>query len=288
MHTSQIEEFRAFAFKAKGFVSSEDARRTESFREFCNNAHRVVLGPLRSQHASIREKLRILVDCFIPESLDLLRLSGHTYREDEYTELIKWVLNGAALSEPWLALMSQKAWLGSLGIGIEISWPGEITTQLFTDDGIPDIVIRFAEMVVVVEAKTGSAEHSTPQGQQQTIAYEGAVRRKLKIPLNQRIVVVFLTTDGAEAANPQAICTTYLAFCRAIAPILSASSLPPAARYALSLLVTHLSTCAVPDGVDVRQLFSSNSNESTELSLERLLDGIQMLKVLTEMLGEDN
>jgi hypothetical protein len=107
--------------------------------------------------------------------------------------------------------------------------------------------------VLVVEAKTGSVEHETPDAEMQTKAYPKHVRKTLGLPADYLVKVVFLTLEGDEAANEDAILITYLDVVRTLALTLQPDELSNELRWAYATIFTHFLAHATPEGVDVAE-----------------------------------
>lgn len=138
---------------------------------------------------------------------DLLQLAGYTGVENAYTRLLGWVLGDDNPSP--LAAAVQRVWVSRLVPEATFSKPLKVHVELETSVGRPDVVMVSDELLVVVEAKTGTREHEAAQtGEQQTVAYE---RVPNDVPVSSKAppVIVFLTVRGERAANGAAINTTY-------------------------------------------------------------------------------
>jgi hypothetical protein len=178
--------------------------------------------------------------------------------ENSYTKLVAWSLSPDVHGEG-LATRMQKAWLCSLGIAeaSSIRHPEEPVPFLLTEDGIPDLVFKYPNFVVVVEAKTGTGEHSTPSGQPQSVAYPESVSKALRLAASTPVYMVYLTPSGESAANEDAIATTYVAFAVALASGLREENLSPEVLVLMKLLITHLVCSAVPVGLNLRLVFGN-------------------------------
>jgi hypothetical protein len=116
------------------------------------------------------------------------------------------------------------------------------------------LILEYDKFVVVLEAKTGSEEHEAPSGILQTMAYPDAVRRAVHIDRSKPVYIVFITPDKSEAANPEAINTTFVEFALSLAAALETIPLPDDLRFAYAMLFTHFLTYAVPPGIDTRSV----------------------------------
>ena len=236
---SDVEGFRAFLDTARDAVPElvMEAQLVR-FDEFLEQSRAVLAAPLHAKAASIADFVRLASSWATRH--DLLRTARRRYDEDAYTELIAWALHPE--TDPKSALARQRGWLESLlsKTAPRIEKPGIPTTQIVTDTGVPDLVVEFDSFTVVVEAKTGSREHDAARcGRAQTLAYPDAVRRALRMPVDKRIVMVFLTPDARQAANTTAVNTSYGTLAAALARSLTGFDLPPDLRAAFSVLFSH-------------------------------------------------
>jgi hypothetical protein len=106
--------------------------------------------------------------------------------------------------QPKVARRCQRALLASLGIdGKRLVEPVDPQTQFDTGISRPDLVMHFEKLgfVLVVEAKTGSDEHETPDGVMQCRAYPPHVRNKLRLDHDYPVKVVYLTPNGDDAED---------------------------------------------------------------------------------------
>ena len=249
--TAATERFHEFVARSRALLhttASNDP--SDAFRSFVEQASPLIVAPIRQALVELRERVRLLRPWIMPH--DLLAVAGLEYNEDAYTELIAWALHPR--THPPSAKPRQRAWLESLRlpVGNELWSPADPITQVSTADGIPDLVLRYDDIVVVVEAKTGSAEHDTPSGTPQTRAYPRAVANALRLAPYIPVHIVFLTPDRRAADNPDAVCTSYLDFVVALARALDPAELPDDLRTAFKMLFTHLTLHAVPLGYDSR------------------------------------
>jgi hypothetical protein len=126
---------------------------------------------------------------------------------------------------------------------------------VFTDDGIPDLVMDFGKFAIVVEAKTASYEHAAPSGISQTLAYPSAIARKLGRPIED-IEMIYISPDGHEAQNEKATMTTFVTFALSLASVLETEELPPDTRTAYKMVITHFLTTATTSSASVRELIT--------------------------------
>lgn len=217
---------------------------TDPFRQFVALAVPLVVADIRGHLPAIARRAALAAHWLVRD--DLLAVAGFGFVEDAYTELMAWALHPD--TDPASAVDRQQAWLESVCLDNRIC--GELSCvpqpQFITDDGIPDLVLCYDHLTVVVEAKTGSAEHAAPSGNPQTVAYPGAVRDRLKLSSEARVEVIFITPNRRLAANSEAKVTTYAEFALALAGVLDARALHPETRAAYAMLFTHLLTCATP------------------------------------------
>ncbi len=127
----------------------------------------------------------------------------------------------------------------------------EPETQVRTNDGVPDLVMRFGPHVLCVEAKTASAEHPAPaSGKAQTVAYPDAIRDTLRLSPEARVPVVFITLDGRPAANVEAVSATYAQFALAVVGGLEPFDVPRPIWATYAVLFTHLLGLSAAPGTD--------------------------------------
>jgi hypothetical protein len=205
---------------------------------------------------------------------DLLRAAGVSYVENAYANLMSWALDPA--THPPTAALRQRCWLQAIGIDLpcneECCQP---ITQLVTDDGIPDLVLRFKNLIVIVEAKTGTLEHDTPTSAlPQTIAYAASVRAHWRVDHSTALETVFITPDGSAAANPKAKRSTYAGFAIAFAAALNSHPLPPETRAAFAMLITHFLSCSSSSGPATNQMLDQVTTWSTQADWS---DDVQVL-----------
>jgi hypothetical protein len=223
----------------------------DAFRQFINNSMPLVVAEIKQQ-LPLLARLAVLSSKWLIQH-DLLAVAGFGGVEDAYTELMAWALHPA--THPPSAASRQHAWLRKLGLDTS-AFKDEVCiprTQFVTEDGIPDLVLRYASYTVVVEAKTGTTEHVVPSGTLQTLAYPEAVRRKLEIPNHESIEIVFITPAGREAANRAAKITTFIDFAVCLAEALEREPLAADTRAAFALVITHFLTCSLPGNIPVRE-----------------------------------
>lgn len=247
--TALAGQFRDFIAAATTITSGSSV---EGFQTFVREAMPLLFADIRNLLPEIAERATLTTRWLT--NADLLAVAGFRFVEDAYTELMAWALRPA--THPASGVERQAAWLKVLGVDADDypSDPCEPFTQMQTEDGIPDLVMALPTMTICVEAKTGSTEHPTPSGQPQTLAYPVSVRRALLAAADHRVKMVYLTPDGHEAENPEAVCTTYVEFVLAVAGALEGHDLPPDTRAAFRMLFTHLLTHATPPSTDAPAL----------------------------------
>lgn len=269
-----IDQFRLFVDKAehllppetkssKASKSIEPAKLNDTpkpsssplpeFQCFIEKATPLVVANIKSLLPLIAGRAAIAKRWLVDH--DLLAIAGLSFIEDAYTELMAWALHPA--THPESAQRRQLAWLKAVGLE-GIGKPNACTpkTQMITEDGIPDLVLQFEQTTVVLEAKTGSAEHNTPSGQPQTIAYPKSVRGKLNLSPEHKIEVVFITPDRRPAENPQAKATTFIEFVFALSTVLDREKLAHDTRIAYAMLFTHFLTYATETDASARELIN--------------------------------
>ena len=225
---------------------------TQEFQTFVDQALPLVVAGLKKDLPVLTDRARLAKRWLVPD--DLLAVAGLSYVENSYTELMAWALRPDTHAAS--ALRRQQAWLDSLEpkINLVLEKPANLWTQVATDDGIPDLILKFEQGVIIVEAKTGTVEHVAPLGEMQTVAYEVAVRKKYDFAITVPVYVVLISPDGQKAVNTEARNTSYVSFALALAEQLEAEELPPDTKAAYRMLVTHYLTCATSSTVPVREL----------------------------------
>jgi hypothetical protein len=257
---------------------------TKEFQAFVDEALPMVVAGLKKDLPALMERARLAVRWLVPD--DLLAVAGLSYVENSYTELMAWALRPD--THPASALRRQQAWLESLKPKIELvtQQPAHPWTQVGTDDGIPDLILKFEQGVIIVEAKTGTFEHAAPSGATQTVAYEAAVRKKYDLASTVPVYVVLISPNGQEAANPEARNTSYVGFALALAKLLEIEQLPPDTRAAYRMLFTHFLTCATSSTRPVRELVEAiaawpdDCQSDGQIPLDRLNDLSVAMKCL--------
>ena len=248
-----VLRFRGLLERApEALVRSRSIRQeppTQRFREFAHEAQGALLRQVSTELPRLLNTLRGLARWLVRH--DLLTIAGLAGFEDPYTELVAWLF--APSTHPVSALRRQRALLTAMGVERTLlpSSPAEPRTQLWTDDGVPDLVLRWNSLVAVIEAKTGSLEHATPSGRQQTEAYPDAVRRALACSLEDQIRIAFLTPDGRAGANPDATRITYPLLVRLVAEALDLDEVDAETRWALGAVFTHLLRHGAPSHLDL-------------------------------------
>ncbi len=256
---TKVERFKRFMAAARPLLatvehSSTASRRgappTASFRAFVERATPVATAHARALIRRLTPVGRTLRPWLVPH--DLLEVAGYAYVETAYTSLLSWALFPPG--RPDAALACQRAWASRVASGLVVHRAAEPYHQLWTEDGIPDLVLVYDDGVLVVEAKTKSAEHGAPSGAPQTVAYALAAPGALGVEhAHKTCHLVYLTTDRSKPAYPQAVASTYaeLAFALAAAGQTLAADDP--LRPAYAMLITHFVRCAVPRGANVEE-----------------------------------
>lgn len=273
-----IDQFRRFIELSRTLIATVHVDSpVSSFQQFLQESTPLLIDPIRTSLEKLGGRLALMQRWLVAH--DLLRIAGFTYAEDPYTELIAWAIHPN--THPDSAMQRQRAWLRSFPFDacLDFIRAAIPETQLFTNDGIPDLILKYESFVVVVEAKTGSAEHTAPSGALQTVAYPDAVRHRLSLDESIPIYIVFLTPDRRAAANPKAVNTTFAEFSLSLAAELETVSLPEDLRWAYRMLLTHFFTCAVPRGVDVLSLLRK-ANEWIEHRDDRALLASKLNEIL--------
>lgn len=234
--TEVIDRFRAFVRRARDLAPPPPC---DQFRAFVAAATDCLAGDLLPRVRRHRPELQRLAEWLVEDRFDILAVAGFRWVEDAYSDLIAWSLSPDV--HPESALARQKAWLTRVGVPEAAGFTALATpqTRVWTDDGIPDLYLQFSELLVVVEAKTGTGEHETPSGLPQTTAYAAALRRHLGLT-DCAVRTLFLTPDGADPADPAAIPTTYADFVYAVVLAFRPADFPPAFAHSLRIVLTHL------------------------------------------------
>lgn len=250
-----IGQFRQFIQLAVDLLPAiQPAFPSSDFARYIHQSAPLLATPIRNAVELLRPRLALIQRWLL--SHDLLRIGGFTYAEDPYTELIAWALHPD--THPASAISRQAAWLNSFPFGTQFrpDAPAIPKTQVLTPDGIPDLVLEYEALAVVVEAKTAAAEHPAPSGTPQTLAYPAALRRLLGLDDSKPIYVIFITPHRTKAANRDAFNTTFVEFCMSLAPALELMSVPEESRWTYAMLFTHFFTSAVPLNIDTRSIIN--------------------------------
>lgn len=224
-----IADFRAFVAKAEPIVTS---RAREALRRIAPDAQRVL--PWLTKH-------------------DLIAIAGYSRAEESYTRLLQWALEAGGQAE--IALRVQRALLEHLGIEHDLQAPLEVRIEVETEHGRPDLVLFDSSLLVVIEAKTDTQEHETPNGLPQTVDYPN-VGPALDIP-NARVAMVFLTPDRRRAANPEAKLLSFAEIAFVLANAMTMMAVDDDLRAGYRLLITHWLERGGPRGFDVAKALRS-------------------------------
>jgi hypothetical protein len=247
-----VSRFESFAAEARGLMSPKAAAPVprevrRRFERFASLASDLLLGRTNQYVPWLSEALKPLERSL--EAEDVLRIAGITHDEDRYTELLSWLLRPAAHHR--LGEACQRAWVRH-ATGREPLIAVAPRTQVWTDDGIPDLVLPYPERPLIVEAKTRTAEHATPRTRQmQTVSYPAAVNSALGLPPDGPTDVVFLTLDRAAPANATARAMSYLESAQVLAAVVETQPAPDDVRAAYRIVLGHLARAAVPTDFDL-------------------------------------
>lgn len=245
-----LARFRAFVGSAQQQVAGPSP--VSSFAAFTESAATVLAAEASDLLDELRQSLEIVAPWLLPH--DALAIAGVTHSEDPYTELLAWLLGEAAHPASVAARQRHFLMIAAPELLAQVTLPGEVRTQVTTDDGIPDLVIQFDQGLLIVEAKTGTGEHPTPSGTPQTLAYPEAVRRAFGLGANTPVSVAFLTLDGALPANPRAVSVTWAGSALAVCRSLHDTDLPGRARTTFAVVLNHLLTASSDgDGLAFRR-----------------------------------
>jgi hypothetical protein len=240
-----------------GVRTGQSDRRAESvaaFQSLLERATGLALRAVADRSAEIREIATLEAAWAVRH--DLLAEAGLSFVEDAYTNLLAWTLKPE--THPESALRRQTAFLSQVWpeISFRPAAPTEPRTQVWTEDGIPDLVLKFPSTVFVVEAKTGSEEHETPDGKSQTVAYPAAVRRRWGLPADVPVFMALLSPDGRRAASPEAVSCSYLDVSVALMRSMEAEGLDGSDRASFGLVFTHWLGHATPLAERLRPLLA--------------------------------
>ena len=140
-----------------------------------------------------------------------------------------------------------------------------------------DLLLPFSTHPVVVEVKTESDEHPAPSGKAQTFAYPDAARKKLGLGPQDRVHMVFLTPDGRDAENPEAICRSFARFAHVIAEGLEQVEVPDHLRSPFAMVITMLAKYCSPSIIEAMRW---QSNMTDNQLIHRAGDFSVMTKLL--------
>lgn len=243
-----LDRFRAFIARAGPLAAKPHAEAPiHQFHAFLAAAVPLVLRPLERHIPRLRRFADDAHRWHHPH--DLLDIAGFACLENPYTELLAWALRPAV--HPASALDRQAALLACFGKTASVAT--EPLTQVVTADGIPDLVLHWPDLVVVIEAKTGSLEHETPSGAWQTEAYPASVREALDVAAGVDVRVGYLTPDGHGARSADAVPITFLGVVERLMGALAGHELHPRTEASFAMLFTHFVDHAGPQGGRVRR-----------------------------------
>lgn len=271
---NRLQEFQSFLVASRQLRvfhrSATTRERIVSFEGFRTAAINLLVARLGSDEVKQQLTLSLTALQLAVENSppDVLAVAGLTFKENAYSELIRWAFcpraNGA------LAIACQRRWLARLGLaGLSAADDvAQVTSQIRTaDGGIPDLIFRFPTWVLIVEAKTGTAEHITTDGNYQSESYPNFVQRELRLPDSMQVRLVLLTPDRAAAVAANAKTATYLEVAAVLAEAVQQMAPPPPVRAAYQLIIRHLATKAVRRelafGTLAEALSSSESSPDT-------------------------
>jgi hypothetical protein len=262
-----VETLPAF----REFLAAVTHLNHDRFAAFLERASRSLVVPLRGQWEALQPQLVVLqrwmTDC---DLLDRIVTD-----EDSYSELIAWALS------PATNLQTAEAVQRNLLANLEIDWqpavPVEPSTQFSTEGGTLDLLLPFTPHPIVVEVKTESDEHAAPSGRAQTFAYPDAARKKLGLGPQDPVHMVFLTPDGREAENPEAICRSFARFALVIAEGLEQVEVPDRLRSPFGMVITMLARYYFPS---IDEAIRWQSNMTDDQLIQRAGDFSVMTKLL--------
>lgn len=272
-----IDTFRSFVVGAQQLT--RDRADIDDFSAFVRDSELKLLGPIKEVLPHLLRSIRTLCRWCHEPSVDLLQIAGISGREDSYTELIRWCLSPD--DNPHIAGPLQQEWLEMLGIS-QNKETVEPRTQYQTADGIPDLVLVRSDCLVIVEAKVWTGEHPAPSGQPQTVAYPDAALKRIKrvVP----VFMVYLTPWGSKDENPQAINTTWLTFCLALARTLDRIRTDGDRTMACRQIITHLLGHATPASLNFHALAAQMRDADSRDVSDNLRSNIAELETLWQLL----
>lgn len=248
-----VPRFEQFLQQLQSVMSSD--QELGRFMGFVTQCESVIAEALADPLAHAKSVVQPIMPLIDSTDVDLLQIAGIQGDENRYTNLIAWMLSPQ--TNRTLAKAIQHHWLRQVGLSRNsFDEPARVITQVVTDDGIPDLILIFPDSVIIVEAKTETAEHPTPGGQMQTFAYPPAVRRFFRLPDEFPIHIFFLTMDGTLPANPEAHSTTYLDVCFAVGAALQETQVSASLRSGCESVLRHFLLHATPSGLDVPALLN--------------------------------
>ncbi|MCK6479118.1 MAG: hypothetical protein L6R43_02890 [Planctomycetes bacterium] len=260
-----LERFRGLVERCRSLSKARDGggrsrkgdERIEgvaAFQGFLDRASELALRAVADRSAEIREIASLEAAWAVRH--DLLAEAGLSFVEDAYTNLLAWMLRPA--THPASALRRQTAFLSQVWSGNTYApdAPTEPLLQVWTEDGIPDLVLQYPSVVFVVEAKTGSEEHETPDGDAQTVAYPSALRKRWCLSPDVPAFMALLSPDGRRAASPDAVSCSYLDVSAALMRAMETEGLDGSDRVSFGLVFTHWIGHATPLGDRLRPLLA--------------------------------
>ncbi len=244
-----VERFRHFVSTSRALLeTAPPSVPMDAFRAFLTRATPLATAHARPLIDRLTPLANVLESWIVPH--DLLEVAGYAWVETAYTSLVGWALYPPG--RPDVALACQRAWAARVAPGLVVDRAAEPHHQLWTEDGVPDLVLAYDAGLLVVEAKTKTLEHPAPSGTPQTLAYARSAPRALGIAHAAKPChVVYLTVNGSEAANPDARPCSYASLAGALASTLDMLAPDDPLRSAYAMLITHFVRCAVPSGVDL-------------------------------------
>ena len=257
----------------------------ENFEKFLGQCYSTIEETYRAPLELARIRLNPILKYLPENNVDVLAIAGLQADEDRYTNLTAWMLTPHSI-HPALADELQKNWLDSIGIEVsDLTFPAEVSTQVVTDDGIPDLILRFPERLVIVEAKTISGEHPTPSGLMQTFAYPAAMRRYDRLPETFPVDIAFLTMDRSKPANSVAHATTYIDFCLSALTVLDENDISEELRASWHSIVYHFLNHATPQDLDVFRVLQELEKNNWRVTSD-LMARIDDVTTLLTLIGQ--
>ena len=271
------EPFERFLKQANETQRKNVASQRQGFCQFIEAARASIVAPARARLHQAQDLLALLAPWRVEH--DILGEAGLTGNENVYTELLRWCL----VSQPEPAQAVQHTFLSAVLSETKHRSAVIPRTQFVTSSGVPDLVLPYEDLLVVIEAKTSTSEHEAAQtGKPQTEAYGMATRAALRLPDTHPTKVILLTPDRRDPQSDTAIGASYLQIVCAIVRGLSGIDLSKELEGGYRQIIGHFLRGAVPRGLDMYALLGVRTWESDDV----LIEHAQSLDVLLKIVGD--